>query len=494
MTDSKQHALSMIDHQISEYLQLARSISSVCGLGELFFLCHYLHVVRAMQADDFSSGGLANKILAQLLAGAIIDTLKYSMQLVVKLGSKAFNKNTESGLLIDSQKCSHLIETVTKINSAFETRYLLTLFEKVEVVNGKRLAVHLDSGFGDTRRNKFFEYFHRLDRNNQKKKSNLRTIQTTLEDFLAEYGPVSDLLEAETGLSAKDFASSIDELLNLLIENLKTNENKMSLLDNGNIDTDSHQTILAVSSSFVISKTFLTSNKAHLVPLLESLKFDSSTFDESQLKFPLVARTPIFSLGSAYLVSPELLVDSLFINTHYSLLESTKSKNKYKARYSQLFLDKITKIAAKFGYSEFGRDIDLFEGRKQIGDIDLVLESSEGQWLIIEAKSYSLPLEVYPHNYASCEDRLATLQSDWEVKVKKRLRHLETAKESYGITGPFVYLIVSKLPEILSHFSDLLVLAIDEFEYWLESKQRHPVSMDLFKDYYDFESEFMSRQ
>jgi hypothetical protein len=192
-----------------------------------------------------------------------------------------------------------------------------------------------------------------------------------------------------------------------------------------------------------------------------------------------LTRRPFIIIGDLAIISPQLLLDSLFANTHYSLIESKETKDKYLATQSGSFLDKISGIGEKYGYEEIDREKLLFEGKNTIGDIDLVLKNSEGHHLLIEAKNHALPLGVY---FKIPEDTLLHLhylQNEWEKKVKRRSHHLRNNHHKYGLPNNFTYLVVSRFPEVAAHFSEILMLSIEEFSSWLEIDAK-PMSFSEF--------------
>ncbi|SDW90969.1 hypothetical protein SAMN05421882_103725 [Nitrosomonas communis] len=72
-------------------------------------------------------------------------------------------------------------------------------------------------------------------------------------------------------------------------------------------------------------------------------------------------RRPILTKDDLYIISPELLLDSLFTNTHYSLIESRNAKDTYLEVQSERFLDKIADVGRMHGYAEIDRERRLFK-------------------------------------------------------------------------------------------------------------------------------------
>ena len=108
--------------------------------------------------------------------------------------------------------------------------------------------------------------------------------------------------------------------------------------------------------------------------ILERLTFNYENFNPKELKFHQITRQPFIAKDNTLVISPELILDSLFTNIHYSLIESLDIKAEYISRQASLFLDKIATIATKFDYTEVDRELDLYEGKNQIGDIDILFK------------------------------------------------------------------------------------------------------------------------
>jgi len=199
------------------------------------------------------------------------------------------------------------------------------------------------------------------------------------------------------------------------------------------------------------------------------LIFKPNNFNISELSYPQILREPIIKINDYYIVSPELLLDSLHINIHYSLLESEKTRNEYKENSAIQFVDDIINISKKYCYIEIQRELELYKKKNKLGDIDLILyNKNKNKYLLIEAKNHSLPLAVYHGDLIAIKEHLERLKISWEQKVLNRLEHIKQHYDKYNIGSDFDYIIVSKYPEIISHTSNLLILAIKEYEYYLE--------------------------
>lgn len=295
------------------------------------------------------------------------------------------------------------------------------------------------------------------------------------------------MFKKEFKITINDFTALINWILETITMQMRRGEDNYSHINGDRIDIQSYKTILLFTSSMLLEKQKIHEKFGYKYEkILDRLTFQPERFDENQLQYNLIARQPLIDKGDIYIISPEILLDSLFVNSHYSLLESKSSnvKDEYKNRYSKKFVEKIAAIAVKQGYNEFAKELELYEGKNQIGDFDLVLKNSKNEFLLIEAKNHSVPMDVYFHDQEATEKRLTQLKNEWEKKVHRRRIHLEANHSKYGISSNFRYIIVSKMPEILSHFSDYLVLSLNEFQNWINMNDPSATFEDIFKSVY----------
>ena len=110
------------------------------------------------------------------------------------------------------------------------------------------------------------------------------------------------------------------------------------------------------------------------------------------------------------------------------------------------------------------------------------------QYLLIEAKSHSIPLNVYFGDIIATKKHLQYLQSYWENKVSTRFEHLNKHLKDYNIGNNYKYIIVSKYPEILSHFSKFLVLSLEEYEYFLQNIHQDYNFEKIYENLYNIDS------
>jgi hypothetical protein len=215
-----------------------------------------------------------------------------------------------------------------------------------------------------------------------------------------------------------------------------------------------------------------TALSSDFLAYLRRTPFDPNEIADSELRFHYVSRRP-FLIGDKFAIfSPELVFDSMLGNTHYTFLESIKSKQKYMELSAVQFIDEIAAVAAHAGYREVGRDIYLKEGKKDIGDIDLFLWNAETDHsLLIEAKNHALPLPVFFRSPVAIDEHVSR-NRDWESKVKRRIDHLRGENTSFCVLGAWDYQVVTLMPEPLAHCTDLFVLSIDEFKQWLAENPR----------------------
>lgn len=490
----KQRAIDKTKLEISKDINDITNIAKMCGLGELLFFLHYLHFIRLIK--KFGNVAQTEEQFTELIVRQVTEAYKYLIQLLYKHSQKRFI-NDKNGKVLNSDLTGFLTKAVLNINSKFETLSFLTLFENVEI-SGERdqfVKLNLDSVIENEILNKFFYYGFRADRENNNYKNDIKAKDDYLAHFRSEHMQYADLFEKEFKITLDNFVKLIDFILETVNNQIIANKDSYVYLENGNVEVQAYGTIMSFTKSLFIAKQEIIDKFGETSEaIIERLTFKSNEFDEKQLNYNLIARQPLLNFEDEFLVSPELLLDSLFVNTHYSLLETGNSKEEYKKRYSSIFVNKISQLANKYGYSEVQRELELFEGKKQIGDVDLVLKNLKNHYLLIEAKNHTIPMDVYFHDFEATQKRLEYLEVEWETKVDRRYKNLQINYSKYNLGPNFSYVIISKSPEILSHFSKYLVLSIKEFEYWLEQSDLTMTFQKLFDDLYNADEDLLTKE
>lgn len=489
----KQRAINKAKLEITKDISRLVTMAKMCGLGELLYFLHYLHFTRLTL--DFGNVKENDKDMLGIYSRRIDDAFKYVTQIVAKHGKKGFVKDEATNMVINGELLQQMNQHALEINSKFESVSFISTFKTVEV-RGERdqhARVKLEE-MKDEHLGKFFNYSLRADKEHaEERKPQLLNHFFTI--FKQEYDPYADLFYKEFGVSIDEFIELTNWLIEKINGSIKSKEKQFPLTIKGKVDIQDYRSILLYGTSLLIEKKDILEKFGEKVtPILKRLTLDVHQYDEQELKFNIIDRQPLIDMGSFYIVSPELLVDSYYANSHYSLLEAGDIKEEYKKRYSKIFVDKILLKSTEFGYKEFSRDFELYEGKNQIGDIDLVVKNDNNYFLLIEAKNHSIPMDVYIHDFEATEKRLKALQEDWEKKVRKRLQHLQSKHANYGISENFKYVIVTKAPEILSHFSNFLVLSLREFGLWLQEGNPEFTFNDFYQKTYRLDDKLTKEQ
>lgn len=481
----KQRAIDKTKIEIAKDINTVIFTAQNSGIGELLYYLYFLHIVRL--TNVMFDVPAAEKNYTALCVRQLTDAYTYIIQLLYKYCQVELIPSDNNDGVINQGLTTFLTKAVLHINAKYETLSIISLFEHVEVSGERDQFVKLDFSLikQDEYVNKYFHYAIRADRANDKLKETFITKDDYLKHFHEDYLPYADLFVREFGVSLDDFIEIIDYLLTSVSFKIQCIEGKLPRLSNGLVDVRSYQTLLMVSQLMIMDQQEVI-NKFGIKALciIDRLTLKSDELDEHQLKYNLVTRQPLLKIDNHLFVSPELLLDSLLINTHYSLLEAGNLKEEYKKRYSSVFLNKILQIVAKYGYTEVTRGLELFERKNQLGDIDLVLKNKDNRYLLVEAKNHTIPMDVYFHDFEATKKHLEYLQVEWEAKVNKRAIHLNLNHAKYGIPADYSYIVVSKSPEILSHFSSYLILSIDEFAYWIDQKDETLTFNKLVEDFY----------
>lgn len=486
MTNTEK-AINKIQFEIDKNIKIIEELSKICGLGELLFFFHYLHFVRIL--DRSGNVSESDKAIVKVYQLHLDEAYKYLIQCVFKNCKKSYVK-LDGELAINGIITKTLTNTAMHINKLYESLTFLTLFPDLDV-SGERnqnIKIDLEQVTKDDRRLQFMLYGARVDIDNNRKKSNPKTKDDFFTHFRNEYFDYQDLFEKKFGISLDRFLDILTCILEYINTKINERESYFTTLPNGNVDIQDYRTIILFTKCLFVPLEELNKRfGGDESKLIELLSFKPNDFDIKQLQFNLLARQPLFIINEHLLVSPEILLDSMFINSHYSLLESDDVKEEYKKRYSDKFVDRLIFIASKHGYEEYSRELELYEMKNQIGDLDIVLWNKEkDHYLLIEAKNHALPLDVYFHNFEATEKRLEFLTNAWEKKVARRYNHVKEFHNNYEIGDSFDYIIVSRYPEILSHFSSFIVLNENEFELWIEKYFDIKCNSEILEKIYEF--------
>lgn len=466
----KERALAKIEVELKKDIDYAIGLAKACGLLEFLYFIYQLHWVRLLHL--FPNTEEVKKDFLNAYTNTLEESIKYSISLVAKFGywGFAFKKDGKAPIL-NLQLAQLFLKHGNYINSKYETESLVKLFD-VQVSGERDQHFRIDTTVSDAdpEVKSLFDYFLRIDYDTDLKKNSKTNKDQLIAKFKDEYLPFSDLFEKELGITVEEFCWLNEGLLKMVTDRASSKEALYEKLPNGNIDVTSQKTFLHFSTAFLYNRSKVyESFDAKFHPILDKLIFKPEAFDEKQLRFHHVTRQPIFAHKDILVISPELILDSLFTNIHYSLIEAESIKDEYIARQASLFLDKVVKIASTYGYQEVEREKDLYEGKTQIGDIDLILRHADGHYLLIEAKNHALPLDIYFKDVAKTREHLNYLQKKWENKVLRRIEHLRLNHTKYSISAGYDYIVVSRYPEIISHYSELFIVSIQEFTIWLES-------------------------
>ena len=469
----RSRAISKLHVELEKDIRQAVEVASSCGLWDLLRLLYEFRLARVMMIvpeyrDQLSPADLVSFHLND-------EAMKYAISLVAKHGKWNDYSKIHTPLVGFDVSRVHLLESITRhINAKFETEILLNIGH-VEVLGDRdqNCAINLQEGLRDPRRAMHFQFGLRIERFTRDAKNDPLPIKALIGLFKSEYSKLSALYEEDNGISLNTYCQGMLDIHDSLVLRGQQTESKLVNIETGLIDPLSVESFIGFARTFIMTdKEMETSLSPDFLAYLYRNPFDPKETSDSELRFHYVSRRP-FMIGDRFAIfSPELVFDSMLGNTHYTFLESVKSKQKYMALSAIQFTDKISSAAVDAGYREVGRDIYLKEGRDDIGDIDLFLWNAETDHvLLIEAKNHTLPLPVYFRSPKAIDEHVSR-NRDWEKKVKRRIEHLKGKNPSFCILGSWDYLVVTQMPEPLSHCTELFVLSIGEFKQWLTETPR----------------------
>ncbi|TGM62972.1 hypothetical protein EHQ94_06955 [Leptospira meyeri] len=471
MTTIKDKARSKLNSEIAKKVKNMVEIAKLSSLAEIQYIIFLLHINRIINVNPDDSP-FKNKALVKLITSVEEESLKYILQLCLKFGKKVY-RTKENSIIFNLDLVKYLIAMGNIVNSNFESYAFIDLFDiELEGKNERFLKFIFPESKDNSELKIYQQYFRRIDNDNDIKKNSKLNHYDLFKLFIKSYEPFSDLFEQSQGYTLNDYIEFLTLLIDKYSLEITSKSKNFKYLSDDKIDPTHPETISVFMKASIVQKKDILEkfDNSKVDLLLKKLLFQNDQFSEMEFRFHALSRFPLIQISTThYLFSPELLLDSLFIDTHYSILEANqKISETYKKRASDFFLDQISSITAEFGFKEEKRDFDLFEGKKNIGDIDLVLFKENFGYLFIEAKNHSLPLEIYFKDYQKTKNHLKKLKDGWEKKVKNRITYLNSNAERLGFSNKFSYIIISKSPEIISHFSDLKIFTIQEFKEWLK--------------------------
>lgn len=478
----RQRAIAKLQLELSNDVSGAVQEAQSCGLWDLLRLLYEFRLARlCMILPEYRQAMSATDVATFHLND---DAMKYAISLAVKHG----RWNDLSAIdtpLVDFDVCRvHKLEALTRyINAKFESEILLNIAEvRVSGARDETCEVDLEAGLRDPNRNMQMQFGLRIEKFTRDEKNDPVRIPELLEKFRSKYSALAELYEQDNGISMEVFCQGMLDINQHLVSRGLEAEAELLGDDGDRVDPFLAETFIKLSRTFIMTdaemENFLN---PEFLAYLRRNPFDPTAVSDSELRYHYVSRRP-FIFGEGFAVfSPELVFDSVLGNARYTFLESITSKQKFMQQSASQFIDDIADVALAGGYRVIGRDIYLKEGKKDIGDIDLFLWNEElDHCLLIEAKNHMLPLPVYFRNPSAVDEHISR-NRDWESKVQRRIDHLKGEGRSFCVVGDWNYLVVSLMPEPLSHVTDLMVLSLGEFEAWLSESPR-PVRFSELHD------------
>jgi flagellin-specific chaperone FliS len=451
-------------------IELLNSIIAKCSAAEL---CYFIASLNFMYIDEVKNKLDQNQsILRQNLS----DIYKYLISLLASVQ----NLPTEFEKVSEKRLIENLVDCVRGINDKYQAINGINFYGNASLDTiTNQVTIKIDKLSSDPFVKSLNSYGIRVQRN-LNKDLELKSIETGIDEVLDGFAIFNDLINVAIGISTIEIKEIVLRLKNEIDLRYTDAYDKFNFKEKDVINSEDYNNHILFTSLLMFSKEHLLEIHPKINEFIEVFTFNPQDFDPFELRYNYIDKKSIIKLGDFYIISFELLVNSLHAGLHYSLLESDATKENYKRRESSLFEEKISGIALKYGFKTTERNVDLYEGKRNLGDIDLILGNADGRTIYVEAKSYSLHSNIQAHDPIEMQRQLSIQREKWESKVQQRIEYLKKHKGNSTVE----YIIVTKKPEILSHFSDILVLNIREFEYWLENGGNIDFET-LYTDLYD---------
>jgi len=473
-------AIAKLKLELPKDIVQAIDVARKCGLWDFLRLCYLLRLNRMIQLVP----ELREKMTpADTIAVQLGDeSLKYAIALVAKHGNWSSEVPTLTDAAgFDNQRVNTLSELTRYINAKFEAEKLLYVADvTVSGIRDQDATLDIQAGMNDPVRALYMDFGVRVEQSTMRRKDKLLSVEELIQRLHDEYANVAELFESDNQISLSAYCAGIGTLARILREKGTLAEEVCTSAD-GRIYPQERNTFVAMAGIMIFTDAELQASiSPEFLKYLQNHPFAVESQNDDELRFHYLSRRPFFVGNGFTVLSPDLIFDSILDNAHFTLLESEASKQEYMAKKSGQFIDQIASVASAFGYTEVERERDLYEGKNNIGDIDLVLNNNvTGHTLFIEAKNHALPLDVY-FVKPDAIDQHINRTSDWEKKVKRRIEHVKAGAQP----KPWDYIVVSRMPEPYSHVTDLLVLSLDEFQFWLAQAPRPATFTEVYKAIY----------
>ena len=481
--DDKEEIILKTQQHIYKLINKSIDIAKQCSCLNILLCIVQYHLIRYSEKNEYK--GIVNSLTK--VREVTCDSIKYVIQLLLKYSSKNSFENYSDNIKTEFIKTTNLIKLANEITTYTETISLVQLSNDVSFTNDKKNIIrnNFEEMFTKAGTKEFSQYHHRVDYCNSIEVNNFKTENEMYDYFRDEYLPYSKLFEEETLCSIDDYIALNKTIIKHISDKIRKIEPKL-FYDNKNcLRVNDLRNYLLLIPNYIISfKELLETLEQSQAFLLLRLTLESKDIDIYNLKYFEITRKPFIKIGGHLFICPEFLLESICLNTHYSLLENSSVKQTYIKQASDIFVAKIESLAAKYGYSTFMKEHNLYDGKREIGDLDIVLKKDDF-FLVIEAKNYSLPLDVYFHDLDATKKYKDYLLENWEKHVIERNNYLNNHFSDIGMSSNFKYIYVTKWPEILSHFSNFLCLSFTEFEFYLKNNEKDISFEKLYELLYD---------
>lgn len=487
--NENQLVIQKINQDIYKKINKAIDIAKQCDVIEILMAVMDYHFRRIRTVENKSD----NPSVQDIESFINLDSIKYVIQLIIKFGKQKIpNLNTISAkCFVDARKRYQLLcVSANEISSSNEILGLLELSPDVSLVNDNLVRSDITNITEEMQ--KFLDYGGRADFLNNIKKEKILSEEDYFDLFLNEYKDYEDFFVESMFTTPQEIVDTYKYLFDETASKIKSVSINFTKDKDGLVYPYDMQNMIQLLPCFCfVYKNILEKfqEKAGFYILTHTI--ERKDIDVYNLRYYQLSRKPFINFKGLLIVSPEIVLESMFIDSNFSLLEITSTKNEYKAKISNDFLTKISKISGKYGFNEIKRDFDLFSGKRKIGDIDLILKKNDF-YLLIEAKNHNLPLDVFFHDLNATKKHLENLQKNWQRHFSERIEYIKDHYSELGIGKNFSYIIVSRFPEILSHFSNIPCFAIEEFEKWMEFGDYKMSFSEFYEKFYNDEKKSSS--
>ena len=485
--------LDRIDSEIKAGINSVRDLIGKINRDRALHYCIHLLSLNEGVTHIISRSGGEEKNVALDLMRRLKIVIGYMLQLIYKYGNpklKSFDLNVFDAIQ------TIILKNVYN-NDGLKILLRFAKGTPIYTYEGTSMGLFLSLELDNPVMKKLFRYLARIRFDDLLRTSNTVTFNDALNVFEQTFGRCSEEIYRKFGLHVNDIIKFYRSVFRLIDEKLKQ-KTKMAVLNGESLPKSllnfyRKKEFDATFGAYIFDyhrllKLFESKKREYIKNYLLMSALNRDEIDPSNLRYLEIWRKPFLRINdNLFMVSPNLCLHSAFLNTHYLLLEDPGVKGAYIRKIGEAFLEKVVGMLPDQGITILKTNYRIKKGKRDMGDVDILAEN-ENFIFVIECKGTQIPLQVRLGDLEYIQDsHLPYLKKEWEQPARDRFNWIKGNRKAVGLRKDkrVLLIIVSEYPEILSHFSPVLCLSLNEFKIWLRNyKTRGEIEdfEEFFKD------------